>query len=245
LGGVSDIAEALRALANDESELTAGLGAGERAYTVLRVAIVRDALPARTLLNEAELAASLDISRTPVRTALQMLLQEGLVEVGARRQLYVRDFAPAERNEVIRLREALERVAVVEACRTIELHEIDQLRLTLIRQRRATDQGDVETFIDLDDQFHLGLAMGARLPTLQKFLGQLRAYIRMMGLRVATQQGRMYEVLDEHEAIVAAVEAGDEQAARAALDSHLSRTYELLEDIEHGAAAGPASSTAR
>lgn len=232
LGSLSDLAAA-----QDDP----GLAASERAYVQLRAGILRAVLPSGTLLNEADVAASLGISRTPVRSALGKLLQEGLVESGSRRQLYVRGFAPAERDEVIMLREALERAAVKAACKTIELSEIDELRLILIRQGRAADQDDVETFIDLDEQFHLGIARGGRLPILQKFLSQLRAYIRMMGLRVATQQGRMNDVLKEHEAILQALEARDEQAALKSLDRHLSLTYALLEQLDaDGASAPPA-----
>jgi DNA-binding GntR family transcriptional regulator len=229
----AQVAETLRSLSEDEAVVAAsGSGAAERAYALLRTAILRHLLGAGTLLNEAELADSLGISRTPVRSALQMLQQEGMVEAGARRQLYVRDFDPADRREVIMLREALERVAVAEASKVIEMGELDELRLVLIRQRRAADQNDVEAFIELDDQFHLGIARGARLPTLQRFLGQLRAFVRMIGLRLAAQEGRMQEVLQEHEAIVAALEARDGQAALAAIDHHLARTYARLGELD-------------
>jgi DNA-binding GntR family transcriptional regulator len=224
--------EALRALALAEAEAEPAGGARERAYALLRAAILRGLLPAGTLLNEADIAATLEISRTPVRAALQSLLQEDLIEVRTRRQLYVRSIAPAARREVILLREALERVAIGEACELMTLDEIDQLRLILMRQRRIAEQGDVEAFIDLDDQFHLQIAVGARLPTAQRFLGQIRALTRMMGLRVATQQGRMREVVDEHETIVSAVEARDREAALAALDAHLSTTYRLLAELD-------------
>jgi DNA-binding GntR family transcriptional regulator len=243
----TNLSPALLALAEAEADVgvDANAGAGERTYALLRAGILRDILPSGTLLAEADLAASLNISRTPVRSALQMLLQEGLVELGSRRQLYVRGFAAAERREVIMLRKALERLAVAEASKVITLNEVDELRLVLIRQRRAADQGNVEGFIDLDDQFHLKLAVGARLPTLQKFLGQLRAFTRMMGLRVATFQGRMYEVLDEHEAIVDALEAHDEGAAVGALDRHLAATYALLAELEKGQPSKPGKRAAR
>jgi len=216
----------------EESEVDPAAGARERAYAVLRTAILRGALPAGTLLNEADIGAELGISRTPVRAALQSLLQEELIEVGARRQLYVRTIPPSSRREVILLREALEQITVREACEVMTLEEIDELRLILIRQRRAAEQGDVERFIELDDQFHIGIAAGARLPTAQRFLEQIRALIRMMGLRAATRQGRMSEVLDEHEAIVAALEARDADAALGRLTDHLKATYRLIGELD-------------
>ena len=69
-------------------------GAAERAYDAIRSAIVRGALTPGTALGEDELAAALGISRTPVRSALQTLLAEHLVESGPRRQIFVRGVAP-------------------------------------------------------------------------------------------------------------------------------------------------------
>jgi DNA-binding GntR family transcriptional regulator len=224
------VATMLAALDAAGVDLTEGSGAGGRAYAALRAGIMRDLLPPGTRLAEAELAMALGVSRTPVRSALQVLLQEGLVETGAKRQIFVRVFTPDEQREAILLREALERTAIAEASRVIELSEIDELRLVLMRQRRAADRGDIEAFIDLDDQFHLGIAQRARLPLLEKFLGQLSATIRLMGLRAAMHEGRPSAVLDEHEAILVALEKRDAKAAQAALDRHLSNTYKLLGD---------------
>jgi GntR family transcriptional regulator, rspAB operon transcriptional repressor len=209
-----------------------GRGAGERAYEVIRSAIVRGTLRPGTVLGEDELAAALGISRTPVRSALQTLLSEHLVESGPRRQILVRGISPDERREVLLLREALERVAVGEACAQMTIDEIDRLRLVLMRQKRAADADATEDFIDLDDQFHLGIAEGARLPTLVRFLGQIRAMTRLMGLRAVTREGRFAAVLDEHERIVAALEARDAKAALAAMDAHLANTNRILTALD-------------
>ena len=72
------------------------------------------------MLAESDLAAELKISRTPVRQALGLLLQEGLVEVGARRQLIVRGFSDEHRREILLLREALEGTAVRHAADVID-----------------------------------------------------------------------------------------------------------------------------
>jgi GntR family transcriptional regulator, rspAB operon transcriptional repressor len=221
---------ALAALADQPA--VAGRGAGERAYTAIRAAIVRGTLRAGTVLGEDELAAALGISRTPVRSALQTLLAENLVESGPRRQVIVRGVSAEERREVMLLREALERVAVADACARMTIDEIDHLRLLLIRQRRAANNEAVEDFIDLDDQFHIGIAESARLPMLVRFLGQIRALSRIMGLRAVTREGRFGQVLDEHERIVAALEARDTDEALAAIDDHLANTFRILTALD-------------
>jgi DNA-binding GntR family transcriptional regulator len=220
----------LAALSDDAP--AAGRGAGERAYQAIRTAIVRGTLRAGTVLGEDELAGALGISRTPVRSALQTLLAEHLVESGPRRQVIVRGVSPEERREVMLLREALERVAVTEACARITIDEVDHLRLILIRQRRAAVNEAVEDFIDLDDQFHIGIAESARLPMLVRFLGQIRAISRIMGLRAVTREGRFEQVLDEHDGIVTALEARDAGAALKAIDAHLANTSRILTALD-------------
>jgi GntR family transcriptional regulator, rspAB operon transcriptional repressor len=197
----------------------------ESAYQYLRGAILRGALPVGSVLAESEIAAELNVSRTPVRQALGLLLTEGLVEVGARRQLIVRGFTEEHRREVLLLREALEGTAVRRAAEVIELDDIDLLRLLLIRQRRAANEGREEDFIDLDEQFHLKIAEEARLPILYGFLSQLRGFVRLMRLESRRNSDQMNEVVAEHEALVDALERHDPNAAAAALSHHLHHSH--------------------
>ena len=126
----------------------------DKAYDHVRGAILHGEIPVGTVLAEATIADTLGISKTPVRQALQLLRTEGLLEVGPRRQLVVRGFTVAHRNEVLRIREALENIAVETACREMSLEDIDMLRLILMRQRRAADAYDEEGFLRLDEAYH-------------------------------------------------------------------------------------------
>jgi DNA-binding GntR family transcriptional regulator len=209
-----------------------GRGADARAYGLLRTAIVRGRLAPGTVLAEADLAEALGISRTPVRAVLRALLSEHLVETGPRRQMFVRTVTAEQRREVFLLRESLEQLSVTEACRLMTSDEIDDLYLLLRRQRRMVSEDDVEAFIDLDDQFHLSIARGARLPMLERFLDQIRAVNRLMGLRAVTRQGRVETVITEHERIVAALEARKVKAAKAAIASHLANTRAIIGALE-------------
>src|SRR5712691_4842927 len=170
----------------------------EQAYNHIRDAILRGDLTVGSVLAEGEIAESLGYTRTPVRHALGLLLQEGLVEVGARRQLIVRGFTPEHRAELLMLREALETVAVRRACETMTIEEIDQLRLLLMRQRRAARAQLEDEFIELDEEFHLRIAEGARLPILVAFLGQLRGFVRVMRLGTVRHARHLGQVTAEH-----------------------------------------------
>ena len=202
----------------------------ERAYAYVRDGILRGQFPVGRPLAESEIAASLQQSRTPVRQALGLLLQEGLVEVGPRRQLVVRGFTANHRAEILMLREALEGLAVRRACEVMEIEDVDYLRLLLIRQRRAAEDGREDDFIDLDEEFHLKIAEGARLPILHGVLGQLRGFVRVVRLGAHRPPSVLAQVVREHEGIVDAVERRDEGRALAALRDHLYTSDYVISD---------------
>ncbi len=196
----------------------------ERAYDHVRSEILHGRLPVGSVLSESAVADALGISKTPVRQALQLLRGEGLLEVGARRQLVVRGFTEEHRREVVDVREALEGLAVRRACERMSLDDIDFLRLLLMRQRRAADAGREDEFIDLDEQFHLRIAAGAQLQLVERFLRQLRGFVRLMRLGTSRRAGHLQLVLEEHTAIADALEARDADRAVAALHDHLRRS---------------------
>src|SRR5438105_1576933 len=109
----------------------------EEAYDHVRMAILRGRLPVGSVVAEGEVAAGLGMSKTPVRQALQMLRREGLLESGRRRQLIVRGFTAERRDEILEVRESLERIAVRHASTTMPIDDVDHLHLLVMRQRRA------------------------------------------------------------------------------------------------------------
>jgi DNA-binding GntR family transcriptional regulator len=213
--------------------MTEALGRGrltERAYTYLREGIMRGDFPPGSVLAEEEVAATLGTSRTPVRQALGLLLQEGFVEVGSRRQVVVRGFTPEHKAEILLLREALEGVAVRRACEVMQLEDIDQLHVLLRRMRRAAEDGREEDFVDLDEEFHLEIADGAQLPILYSLLSQLRGFIRVARLGSRRPPAVLKQVVAEHEEIVDALEHRDAETALEALVEHLHKSDYAIDE---------------
>jgi GntR family transcriptional regulator, rspAB operon transcriptional repressor len=200
----------------------------ETAYQHVRQGILSGEYPIGSVVSDGEVAELLGMSKTPVGQALRRLDGEGLLERGSRLQFVVRDVPSEARREVIELREALEGIALAHACRTMSIDEIDELRLSLIRQRRAADAGSETEFVQLDETFHLIIARGARLVTLERFLGQLAALARLMRSTTPAAQSDLYRLLDEHTAIVDALEMRNEEAAQRALAEHLHGPAETL-----------------
>jgi len=207
--------------------MSGALGRGrltDEAYHYVREAIMRGELPTGSVLAEVEIARALGSSRTPVRHAFGLLLKEGLLEVGSRRQLIVRGFTQAHREEIAMLREALEGIAVRRACDVITDDDVDFLRLSIIRQRRAARNGDDDAFLDLDEEFHLRIVEAAQLPILHAVLGQLRGFVRVARLNTPRPRRVLAQVSDEHERIVDALERRNAVEALSTLLEHLHKS---------------------
>ncbi|SRR5260221_5156529 len=200
----------------------------DKAYDHLRQAILGGELPVGTIIAETKVAEDLGISKTPVRQALQLLRTEGLLELGPRRQLVVRGFSAAHRNEVLRVREALEEIAVETACRVITLDDIDILRLLLLRQGRAADAYNENDFLVLDEEFHIMIAKSANLPIVARLLEQMRGFARIMRLGRTQPPEHLRDILVEHTRILDAIEKRDAVTAQAALHEHLHHWDYLL-----------------
>jgi DNA-binding GntR family transcriptional regulator len=202
----------------------------KQAYQHLRQEILRQKLQAGTILTEGSVAESLGMSKTPVRQALYALLQEGLLEAGPRRQMVVRNLSPVQRAELVAVREALERVAVVNACQHMKDDDFDHLRTLLRRQRRFAEAGEDDNFVDCDEELHLAIAERSGLQLVPQFLNQLRGFVRLMQMRARRDPGHLFRVLQEHERLVDAIEERDEDEALAALADHLHTTEYILAD---------------
>lgn len=200
----------------------AGTGRLSRqAYQLLKERILRGELASGVVLNEGRLSSELDMSKTPIRHALRALRQEGLLQNGPRRQMVVGNFPETRREELVRVREALERIVIEDACRTTSADQLDHLWTLLRRQRRAAEAGDTARFIRLDEELHLAIADRCGLQIVPLLLRQLRGFVSLMQLNTRRDPGYMLRVVDEHRRIIEAIESRNESTALSELAMHL------------------------
>ncbi|MGL6234643.1 MAG: GntR family transcriptional regulator [Segniliparus sp.] len=189
-------------------------------YEALRARITSGDLVAGQRLDEEAVAKAMGVSRTPVREALARIAVEGLAEQGARRQMVVVDIR-ARQHEVLLLRVALETIAAREACADATESDLDQLRVNVVRQRRAAAVCDHERFLTLDEEFHRRMAAAAHLPLLSQFLEQLGGFVHLLRLGMPTSAQHMALVADEHSKLVDLLERKETQLLPEALEKHI------------------------
>jgi len=196
----------------------------DTAYTRLRDSIVTLRLAPGAPLTEVELCRRLGISRTPIRAALLRLQQEGLVETtGLTRsgRVTVAPLTAADMRELFLMVGALDGVAARLAAELPDVprHVVAREAETINARLRAlsgTEVSDIRTAQELDLRFHRCYEQAASGPRLLAKLNALHAR-RERYVRVYTEAlihtHSVHESLDEHGAIVAAIDKGDAEAA--------------------------------
>jgi DNA-binding GntR family transcriptional regulator len=177
----------------------------------LRRAILAGELTAGTKLSPPAIAHELGVSTMPVREALRVLADEGLVEMAPRRWTRVASPQPRLIDEVYPLVALLEEYAVSDGTRQTEGF-LQALRRANARLERAGQDRDVVGCMAADSAFHDVLVEASENGTLRRSLGELKAQIRLLESAYyrADDAGASYA---DHERIIDALAAGDRRRA--------------------------------
>jgi DNA-binding GntR family transcriptional regulator len=176
-------------------------------------------------LVEEQLTRQLGISRAPLREALRLLAQQGLVEHIPRRGVRVATLSDVDVRELYEVRDVLERHAVAAIPRAADR---SALRGALEVMRKATETGDRLAVADAHRRFHVALVALAGNRQLsavyESVLVRLQLYMAV-NLRREAEVARPADGVHRHERLMAAVEGGDTDAILAELNAHGARTY--------------------
>ena len=184
----------------------------------LREQIFNRALEPGSWIDEQKLAIDYGISRTPLREALKVLAVEGLVTMKVRRGAYVTEMSTDDVHQVYRLLGLLESDAAAEVAQKASDAEIAELRGLHDKLEKQMKQRDA--FFDANEQFHLRLLVIAGNRWRQQIVGDLRKVMKLNRHHSLFKQGRLMESLNEHRALMLALEARDVAAAASLMRAH-------------------------
>ncbi|MBF9051891.1 FCD domain-containing protein [Roseobacter sp. HKCCD9010] len=172
-------------------------------------------------LDEVQLADRFEVSRTPIREALQRLALSGLVEAVPRRGVFVRQPGPVELLEMFEVMAELEAICARLAATRITDAALAELHVTNDRCNAAVEARDADGYYGENERFHAILYRQSGNGFLERECLGLHKRLqpfRRMQLRL---RGRLRQSMGEHKEIVAALEAGDGDAAASAIRSHV------------------------
>jgi len=201
-------------------------------HQAIREAILDRRFPPRTRLNVEELALQLGVSLTPVRSAIQLLAAEGLVDVRSRSGTFVATLSRRDLEEIFDIRCALECLAAEKAVFTEE--DVERAReLCQMLAGPVRNDGQRKIHEQANSEFHGIIIRAAGSKRLSAMYESLQAHIAMCRLhRIdASWQSRVPQEQKEHQEIMDAIERRDEQALVKALRGHILRARRVI--LEH------------
>ncbi|MEF2072441.1 GntR family transcriptional regulator [Consotaella aegiceratis] len=190
-------------------------------YEQLHQAIVGMALRPGESLHEKTLTQRFGVSRTPVREALLTLAKDGLVDLIPQSGTFVARIPVGALAEASVIRVSLERTTVERTAAVAVPDDIARIDGILGRQRLAADHGETSGFHKADEAFHEAIALIAGYPNIWRLLRQVKVQIDRARLLTLPVEGRMHQVIEEHERIREAIARNDIDGSRTAMESHL------------------------
>jgi len=209
----------------------------EQTYEVLKDRILRRQLKPKERINVDEIAQRLGVSRTPVTDALKRLAVEGLVEIQPRRGTFVSSLTAREVAELFDVRAVIELYAAKRIlCEGKTDEYLQRIERPMERMRLATTSGDYRdypAFMDGDRDFHVALVEMAGNSRLSSVYGRLNVHIQVSRAHYLNTVQDAVQALREHDLIIEAFHAEDQQAVERSLETHIqnvkNRILELLE----------------
>ena len=201
-------------------------GAGKHAiYKQIRTAIITSQMKPGERLAIEQLKADFGTSVTPIRDALLMLSQEGLLTIKPRSGYYVTRVTLKELNDMLDLRAILELAAVELAAAIISPGEIDRLEKVHAGYTTDTDEA-YWRYTEENRNFHYLVARASGNRELARQIGHL--HDRLARFMIMVHSGR--EMATIHQRLIARLKAHDVQGARQALQKELADTRKALLD---------------
>ncbi len=183
-------------------------------------------------LSDMMLAEQLGMSRTPVRQALERLVQEGLVRSDPRRGFWTRTFTAQDIHEIYDLRGALEVLALRLAAPRLSQEDLKAHLQALYAVRAELNAHPVLRFLQVDIRFHTLITRASGNGRLIHSLSMLRSQICMFQTQDTFYPRRMEIALNDHEQILLALLAGNVDEAAECLAGHIRHAQEgVLADI--------------
>ena len=205
----------------------------EVVYEALRKAILKEKLKPGERLMENTIALKLGVSRTPVREAIRMLSDEGLVLLIPRRGAQVAQISRQELMDVLEIRESLEILAIRLACERITPEQVKMLE-EKEEEFRKSEGKTLTEIAEADVAFHEVIYTASGNRRLLSILNNLREQMYRFRLEYLKQMGSAEVVALEHDAIVSAIREDDCEKAISLMKDHIERQRNTIESALPG-----------
>jgi GntR family transcriptional regulator, rspAB operon transcriptional repressor len=208
----------------------------DHVHQAIREAILDRRFPPRMRLNVEDLASQLGVSLTPVRSAIQLLAAEGLVDVHSRSGTFVATLSRRDVEETFDIRCALECLAGEKAVERLTDKDVERARkFFAVMLKPVRNDSQLKMHEQANSEFHEVIIRASGNQRLADMYESLQAHIAMCRLHRLDEswQSRLPQEQKEHQEIIEAMQRRDAKALSKSLRSHILRAKDaLLENLE-------------
>ncbi|WNL42653.1 GntR family transcriptional regulator [Halomonas sp. PAMB 3264] len=220
----------------EETARTTHAGLVEKVAHYLREHIVMDHFQPGQRLPERTLAVELNVSRTPLREALKILAAEGLVVISPNRGAVVADVSASDMKEKAYVLSVLEQAAAELTCAVATDDDIAEFQALHYEMKAAFVRRDRQNYFRLNQDIHNRIVSLSGNSTLIDMHANLSRQLYRVRYLSNQRNEKWATAMEEHEAILAALEARDGKRVGDELRNHLGKTwvkYANGEPVEH------------
>ncbi len=207
----------------------------------LRQMLVESRISPGAKLNERELSDVLKVSRTPLREAIKMLAAEGLVELLPNRGAIAVELTEADVLDTFEVMAGLEAQSGELAAERITDAELTEIKALHFEMLAAYTRRDLPRYYQLNAAIHGAINAAAKNRVLTATYRRVNARLQPLRFRSNQDSEKWRDAVDEHEQMVAALDARDPAAMRAVMSLHLAHKRDTvlrqLRDASGGAGA--------
>jgi len=206
---------------SESFEVDRRLPAAEQVYHGLREAILTCRLEPNEAISENRLCGLFHVSRSPVRTAITRLAEDGLIDIFPQRGTFVSPINLKRVREAQFARQALEVALISEAARRWTDADSRAIKANLALQVQHAKAGEGWAFYLDNEEFHQIIARAAALEGVWATVQGVKMLWDRVGHIANRVPAHMSEIIEEHREIVRALQKRDQGAAAAAMSLHM------------------------
>ncbi len=194
----------------------------------LRSMLVEGRIAPGAKLNERELCEQLRVSRTPLREAIKLLAAEGLVDLLPNRGAVAVKLTEADVLNTFEMLAMLEGMSGELAAHRITDAELAELRALHFEMLACHARRDLSGYYRLNALIHTGINEAARNPVLATTYRSINARVQSLRFRTNQDDAKWAHAVQEHEQMIAALQARDAPALRQVLEGHVLRKRDAV-----------------
>lgn len=182
------------------------------AYNKIKEKILEEDFKPGRFLSERELIDILQMSKTPIKSAVDRLEAEGFLTVSSKQGIAVNDLSIDQVIDIYNLRVAIETFNCEQIYKTITNEQLSLLKENLTETRKSVEERDVKGFAKYDHEFHQLISKIAGNKEIQKILLNYNAHLLRITLRhLKRHPERMDKFIEEHDKIYRYLEMHSEE----------------------------------